>query len=157
MSCWNWTKVCAHVDGRLLLEAFHSPIQLLSFEVQIEKVMRALFVRKLHLWPRFEATCKDVLDAVDQQIQVDPIPSEHFKETSIITVSTSPSDIVFCLAQMLCYCIPSHNTDCHYSKCAHILHTAFVIFLDSMEVNASLPPCGITWPFVLKLWKAWMS
>ena len=30
--------------------------------VQIEKVMKALFVRKLYLWPRFEAHVKDALN-----------------------------------------------------------------------------------------------
>ena len=39
-------------------------------QMQVEKVMKALFIRKLHLWPRFETTAKDVLDAVDKDIQV---------------------------------------------------------------------------------------
>ena len=30
--------------------------------MQIEKVMKALFVRKLYLWPRFEAHVKDALN-----------------------------------------------------------------------------------------------
>ena len=32
--------------------------------------MRALFIRKLHLWPRFESSAKDALDAVDKDIKV---------------------------------------------------------------------------------------
>lgn len=32
--------------------------------------MKALFIRKLHLWPRFEACAKEVLDAVDMEIEV---------------------------------------------------------------------------------------
>ena len=36
---------------------------------QVEKVMKALFVRKLHLWPRFETSAKAVLDAGDQNIE----------------------------------------------------------------------------------------
>ena len=32
--------------------------------------MKALFIRRLHLWPRFEASVKEVLDAVDKEIEV---------------------------------------------------------------------------------------
>lgn len=38
--------------------------------IQVEKVMKALFIRKLHLWPRFESNAKTALDAVDKDIQV---------------------------------------------------------------------------------------
>ena len=34
--------------------------------------MKALFVRKLHLWPRFETSAKAVLDAGDQNIEARP-------------------------------------------------------------------------------------
>lgn len=44
-------------------EPFHVP-------AQVEKVMKALFIRRLHLWPRFETSAKEVLDAVDKDIQV---------------------------------------------------------------------------------------
>jgi hypothetical protein len=38
--------------------------------VQVEKVMKALFLRKLHLWPRFESSAKESLDVVENDIQV---------------------------------------------------------------------------------------
>ena len=38
--------------------------------MQIEKVMKALFVRKLYLWPRFEAHVKDALNDL-------PIEARH--------------------------------------------------------------------------------
>ena len=37
---------------------------------QLEKVMKALFLRRLYLWPRFEATAKEVLDAIEKDIEV---------------------------------------------------------------------------------------
>ena len=36
--------------------------------VQAEKMMRSIFVRKLFIWPRWEASVRDVLD--DQNIEV---------------------------------------------------------------------------------------
>ena len=36
--------------------------------------MKALFIRKLHLWPRFESGVKDALDAVDKDIEVNIFP-----------------------------------------------------------------------------------
>lgn len=34
-----------------------------------------MFLRKLHLWPRFESCAKESLDAVEEDIQVPPYPS----------------------------------------------------------------------------------
>ena len=39
---------------------------------QAEKVLKALFVRKLYLWPRFEAQVKQVLERSDADIEVPP-------------------------------------------------------------------------------------
>lgn len=40
--------------------------------MQVEKVLKALFVRKLYLWPRFEAQVKQVLEQSDADIEVVP-------------------------------------------------------------------------------------
>ena len=38
--------------------------------LQTEKIMKALFIRRLYIWPRWEAQVKDVLSSDDQNIEV---------------------------------------------------------------------------------------
>ena len=47
---------------------------------QVEKVMKALFLRKLYLWPRFQAQVKDALDM---------LPTEVWPSTTVRVFSTS--------------------------------------------------------------------
>jgi hypothetical protein len=41
---------------------------ILCLAAQLEKVMKALFVRKLYLWPRFEAHVKETLNELPIQV-----------------------------------------------------------------------------------------
>ena len=58
--------------------------------LQIEKTMKALFVRKLYLWPRFEAHVKEALN--DLPIEVGPTRPVMF----FVTRTAVPCPVFFC-------------------------------------------------------------
>ena len=59
--------------------------------------MRALFIRKLHLWPRFESSAKDALDAVDKDIKVCPLSYQL-----LLLHASNVSDIALSLEAGMC-------------------------------------------------------
>lgn len=59
----------------LALISCYSQILEWAMRVQIEKVMKALFVRKLYLWPRFEVHVKDSLNDLPIEARIrDALP-----------------------------------------------------------------------------------
>ena len=43
----------------------------MSVMLQVEKVMRALYIKSVYLWPRFEADVKDCLKASEEGLDLE--------------------------------------------------------------------------------------
>jgi len=67
--------------------------------MQVEKVLKALYVRKLFLWPRFHSAVREVVEAESLAAEVSCLPSQSHLVTDwepqpSVTLSTMPSDVL---------------------------------------------------------------
>ena len=65
--------------------------------MQIEKVLKALYVRKLYLWPRFQADIQGNLPHID--VGATPLTSHHLHAGTLARMLTKRAALHFrCLA-----------------------------------------------------------
>lgn len=78
--------------------------------LQVEKVMKALYVRKLFLWPRFQATVKEALeDRVTSPADV------RVFENQQVSYCTDPSQLrIHCTLQSVRIRLGAVSADCSF-------------------------------------------